>query len=81
MYATHSAAATDMTTSSGQQLALTVFPNNKGEVAYYNFTFSNLGSAAIKADQEVWIWFPYQYYDYYVGSVVERYTGRADADN
>lgn len=60
---------------------MTVFPKNKGESGYYNFTFTNTYTESIKSDQEVWIWFPYEYYDYYVGTVDKRYPGRADSDN
>lgn len=81
MYGVHTPSATDLTTSSGQNVQMTVFPNNKGESGYYNFTFTNTHTAAIQSDQEVWIWFSSKEYDYYVGQVEMRYPGRMDSDD
>jgi hypothetical protein len=80
MYTHHTTLATDVSTSSDMVQSLEVFPNNKGECGYYNFTFTNAATDAIDAAQEVWIWFNYLEYDFYVGESDVWYEGEVDDD-
>lgn len=50
-------------------------------MAYYNFTFTNTQDASLSANTQVWIWFPYEYYDYYVGDSSIYYAGKKDLDD
>lgn len=80
MYATLTEAASDETSNSEMKNTLEIWPNNVGEKGYHKFTMTNVLAEDLMPQNELWIFFNSQEYDYYIGESQITYPGDLDED-